>query len=169
MLRFELLRLSKSDHVTMKLFREVFRAINVRMPMAEQKVFQEFLMLPSQQESKATFGKSLLDLGKLRQVIEAFAKSHCDTFANAVTVDPETRAQQMRSMAKMARSGMEKLLEDLVTKLRVNFGNISDAYRFFDLSGCQRCTAEHFVFNSAFFDLDFEYVDAADLFAALDP
>lgn len=43
-LRYEIQRTSRSNVVTQKLFREVFRNINIRMPVFEQKAFLEFFL-----------------------------------------------------------------------------------------------------------------------------
>ena len=112
--------------------------------------------------------KVMLNLNNLRMIVEYFSKTHNDGFGGAKKVDAESRAKQRRSIAKMARTNLEHLLEQLVRKIRVNFGSESEAYRFFDLSSGSMCRKEHFVFNVAFFNLDFEYSDVADLFDYLD-
>lgn len=43
-----------------------------------------------------------------------------------------------------------------------------DAFRFFDVNGNQKCKKEHFVFNCAYFDLNYEFKDVAELFDLLD-
>jgi hypothetical protein len=40
----------------------------------------------------------------------------------------------MRSLAQQAVTSLEKLLETIIMKIRINFSNISDAYTFFDCS-----------------------------------
>lgn len=109
-----------------------------------------------------------MNLDRLRQVVEYFSKTHSDSFGGVKRIDGSKRDNQKRSIAKMARTSLEHLLEQLTRKLRVNFGSESECYRFFDLSSGNMCRKEHFVFNVAFFDLDFEYADAVDLFDALD-
>ena len=165
LLRYEIMRTSRSTVVTQKLFREVFRAINIRMPMFEQKVFLEFFLTD---RIKTSSKKQMVDAGRLKTLVDYFCRCHAELFANSKKSDPTERAKQRLSVAKTPMTGMEQLLEKLVKKIRVNFTDSSEAFRFFDLSANSRMRKEHFVFNCAFLEVDADYNDVSDLFGALD-
>ena len=71
-------------------------------------------------------------------------------------------------MSKKAISSLEVLLEQLQQKLRVQFSNNVEAFRFFDITQSQKCKKEHFVFNCAYFLLDHEISEVVELFDILD-
>ena len=75
----------------------------------------------------------------------------------------------MRSLAQSAVTSLEKLLETIIMKIRINFSNIGDAYTFFDCSYHQsRCKKEHFVYNLAFLNIDHDFREVCELFDLLD-
>lgn len=69
----------------------------------------------------------------------------------------------------MPMTSLEKLLELLLNKVRINFGNAHDAFQFFDCSmQGNRCKREHFVFSLAFLSIDHDYKEVLELFDLLD-
>ena len=133
--------------------------------MFEQKVFLDFFLTGQVKQANK---KQMVDTSKFKLILDYFSKCHLELFANEKKIDPAKRAIEKLSISKTPMTGMESLLERLVKKIRVNFSDDSEAFRFFDLSQNSRMKKEHFVFNCAFLDLDADYQDASDLFGTLD-
>lgn len=74
----------------------------------------------------------------------------------------------MKSLSKNARTSLELLLEKLQQKIRINFSNPSEAFRFFDISLKEKISKQQFAFSCAFLDIDCEFKDVLELFDVLD-
>lgn len=135
------------------------------MPVFDQKIFLEYFLTGQVKQANK---KQMVDTTKLKFIIDYFSRCHSEMFANQKRVDPAKRAIEKLSISKTAMTTMETLLEKLVKKVRVNFSDATDAFRFFDLSHNMRMKKEHFLFNCAFLELDADYNDVSDLFDNLD-
>ena len=74
---------------------------------------------------------------------------------------------ERRSLSVQVRTSLEYFLEQLQQKLRVNFPNASEAFRFFDVNNAQKCSLDQFVFNCAFLEIDADLSDQQELFEIL--
>lgn len=75
----------------------------------------------------------MVDTSKLKLIVDYFSRCHVELFANEKRVDPSIRAVEKLSISKTPMTAMESLLEKLVKKIRINFNDVADAFRFFDL------------------------------------
>lgn len=82
--------------------------------------------------------------------------------------DKKIREIQRKSLSKQPRTSLEVLLEKLQQKLRVNFSNVSDAFRFYDIGCKDKISKEHFVYCSSYFDIDHDIKEVLELFDILD-
>lgn len=109
------------------------------------------------------------DLNQLGKIVDCLSKDYYYSLLEKFEF-PERpdREKQFQSMSKKAISSLEVLLEQLQQKLRVQFSNNQEAFRFFDITQTQKCKKEHFVFNCAYFQLDHEISEVIELFDILD-
>jgi hypothetical protein len=75
---------------------------------------------------------------------------------------------QKKSFVPLPQTSLECLLVNLQQKIRVMFPSVSEAYRFFDMKGNQKCSKESFVFNSIFLHLEFSFHELLELYGILD-
>ena len=109
------------------------------------------------------------DLNQLGKIVDCLSKDYYYSLLEKFEF-PERpdREKQFQSMSKKAISSLEVLLEQLQQKLRVQFSNNQEAFRFFDITQTKKCKKEHFVFNCAYFQLDHEISEVIELFDILD-
>ena len=84
------------------------------------------------------------------------------------TITHVDKKAQRRSLSKKPRTTLEVLLDLLQQKIRVNFSNASEAFRFFDIAGKDKISKDHFIFCCAFLAVDHECKDVLELFEVLD-
>jgi hypothetical protein len=78
--------------------------------------------------------EGLFDITQLRKIVDYFAKFHDEMMQQkARQLDigdkaKEDRDLQRRSLAQIPMTSLEKLLELILNKIRINFGNAQDAF-----------------------------------------
>ena len=80
----------------------------------------------------------------------------------------ENRDIQMLSSAMVPNTSLEVMLDTLQQKLRINFKDPNDAYRFFDMFSNQRCRKDHFVYCCMFLAKGLDFMELLELFSILD-
>lgn len=71
-------------------------------------------------------------------------------------------------MSKQPRTSLENFLEKVQQKLRVNFHDSSDAFRFYDISCKEKVSKENFIYSTSFFQIDHDIKEVSELFDILD-
>jgi hypothetical protein len=107
----------------------------------------------SSEARKSVFkANTVFSLGQLDKLVEHFAK---DYFKAQLTLQntqdnsyqgPSQAVRDSQLMSTSMGSTLESLLMTLQQRLRVVFAGAQEAFRFFDISGSQKCSKEQFVY-----------------------